>query len=154
METRKLTLSELTVGQTDSIEVDVSIEHVDKFLDVSGDHSPIHVDEVFAKERGLGGRIAHGLLIGSFVSQLIGTRLPGCYGIMQSFEIGFRKPLVPPETIRIKGEIINISSSTGQVTIKVSVVGSLGDLIATAKVKTIVAEGKSRYMSLLEEKVL
>ena len=140
METRKPTLSELTVGQTDSIEVDVSVEHIDKFLDVSGDYSPIHVDEAFAKERGLGGRIAHGLLIGSFVSQLIGNRLPGRYGIMQSFEIGFRKPLVPPETIWIEGEITNISSGTGQVTVKVKVVDRLGDLIATAKVRTIVAD--------------
>lgn len=140
METRKLTLPELTIGQSDKIEVKVSAEHIDRFSDLSGDYSPVHIDSLFAKARGFSGRIAHGLLIGSFISGLIGNRLPGRYGIIQSFEIGFRKPLVPPETIQIEGEIISISSGTGQVTIKVNVTDSRGDLIAAAKVKTIIKD--------------
>ena len=140
MEVSTFTLADLRVGQTERITVDVEHDHIDRFLELSGDHSPIHADETFAQKQGFEGRIAHGLLIGSFISRLIGNRLPGCYGIMQSFKIDFRKPLVPPETIGIVGEITNISVSTGQIRIKVNVVDSTGILIASAQVKTIVKD--------------
>jgi len=132
------TLFDLTMGQTDEIKVDVSLEDIDKFAQISGDYSPIHMDASFAKEQGLKGRIAHGMLIGALVSGFIGTRLPGRYGIMQSMDIGFKNPLVPPDTIQIKGEVVSISESVGQVVIKVTISDSKGVHLAIAKVKSVV----------------
>ena len=140
MEIRKLTLADLTLEQTDKITVDVLVEHIDRFADLSADHSPVHMSNNFAQEQGFSARIAHGLLIGSFISRLIGTRLPGRYGILQSVQIDFRKPLIPPETIEIMGEITSISLSTGQVTMKVTVTDSKGMLITSAQVRTIVKD--------------
>ncbi len=41
-----------------------------QFADVSGDHSPLHLDETYAKTTIFGGRIAHGLLGMSVASGL------------------------------------------------------------------------------------
>ena len=133
-----LELSDLTIGQTDEIRIDVTLDHIDQFAHLSGDHAPVHMNETFAKDRGYSGRIANGLLVGAFISQFIGHRLPGSYGVIQSIDIGFRKPLIPPETIIIKGEILNISQSVGQVVIKVNVVNDQGEKLAIAKVKSVV----------------
>ena len=132
------TISDLTVGQTDEIKIDINSDDVQRFAELSGDYSPIHVDEDFAKGKGFDGRVVHGMLIGSYISQFIGMRLPGRYGVLQSVDIRFRKPLIVPATISIKGEIINISQAVGQVSLKILVVDGLGNLLARANVKCVV----------------
>ena len=53
---------------TDSIKVtDVSIK---KFSSASGDRNPIHLNEKFAKNTIFKSRIAHGMLIASFISSI------------------------------------------------------------------------------------
>ncbi len=132
------TISDLTVGQTDEIKIDINNDDIRRFAELSGDYSPIHVDEDFAKGKGFDGRVVHGMLIGSYISQFIGMKLPGRYGVLQSVDIGFRKPLIVPATISIKGEIINISQAVGQVSLKILVVDGLGNLLARANVKCVV----------------
>ena len=135
---RQYTLDELHVGQWDEIAVEVSVGDIDRFADISGDNAPLHKDESFAREQGFPGRVAHGMLIGALVSGFIGVRLPGRFGVLQSLELGFRKPLIPPETVRIKGEITHISQGVGQVTIKVTALDNTGSVLANAKVRSIV----------------
>lgn len=137
---REFILSDIAVGQTDKISVDVTTNDIDQFAKLSGDYSPVHMDNLFSKESGFADRIAHGMLIGAFISGFIGTRLPGRYGIIMSMEIEFRKPLIPPDTIQIEGKVASISSSVKQVLVKVTVSSSKGFLLATAKVRSIVRE--------------
>jgi acyl-CoA thioesterase FadM len=80
------------------------------------------------------------MLMGAFISRFIGNRLPGRWGVLQSMNIDFRKPLVPPDTIQIEGEITNISKSAGQVTIKMKISDSQDSLLATAVAKSIVRQ--------------
>lgn len=138
IEIRDFALSDLTVGQIDELNVSVSTDDIDQFAKLSGDYSPVHVDNLFAKESGFTSRIAHGMLVGAFISGFIGTRLPGRYGIIQKLEIEFRKPLIPPDNIQIKGEVVDISKSVKQVVVKVTVSSSEGYLLSTAKVRSII----------------
>lgn len=143
-EVKSHTLSSLTVGSTESLKVQVSAEAVATFATLSGDCSPLHVDAGFAVSRGFSGCVAHGMLIGAYVSALVGTQLPGRHGVMQSCELQFRAPLVPPDTLTITGEVINISASTGQLTLRITVKNVAGRLLATAQVKSILrAEGRA-----------
>ena len=142
MEICEFTISDLTVGQSDEINVSVSVDDIDQFAKLSGDCSPVHIDSLFAKASGFTDRIAHGMLIGAYISRFIGTRLPGRYGVIQNMEMDFRKPLVPPDDIHIKGEVVKISQSVKQVVIKVTVSSSEGSLLSTAKVRSII-RGKS-----------
>jgi 3-hydroxybutyryl-CoA dehydratase len=43
-------------------------ELIEKFAQISGDTNPVHLDEEYAKTTRFGGRVVHGLLIGSFIS--------------------------------------------------------------------------------------
>lgn len=135
---RTLRLDQLAVGMRDSLRVDVTTEMVAAFAALSGDQAPLHTDEAFARARGYDGRVAHGLLVGAFVSRLIGTRLPGAGGVMQSVELSFREALVPPASITVEGEVGAISPATGQVKIKISVRTDSGRRIAEGVVRSIV----------------
>ena len=132
------TVSTLSVGHVETLEAQVTPEDVAKFAAISGDVSPLHVDAEYAKGRGFGGCVAHGMLIGAYVSALIGTRLPGKHGIMQSSELTFRAPLVPPDTLTITGEVTNVSEGTGQITIKITVKNLAGRTLTTGVVKSII----------------
>ena len=138
MQINNYNLHDLTVGQSESFEVSVKPEDIEAFSKLSGDHSPIHADEVFAKKKGFEGRVAHGLYVGALISRLIGNQLPGSNGILQNIDIGFRKPLIPPKKVEVKGVISHISESTGQITIDISVTDNNQQIIATAKAKSIV----------------
>jgi 3-hydroxybutyryl-CoA dehydratase len=135
---KELTISDLFIGYKDSIKVELTMEQIDLFAKLSGDFSPIHTDESFAKEQGFTGRVAHGALLCAYVSSLIGNRLPGRFGILYSIELNFQKPVVPPETLNIEGEVIAISTSTGLITTKIKIKNSNDQLLASGRVKTVV----------------
>ena len=138
MPVSQFVLNQLSVGQAKTIRVDVTEKDIDAFSTLSGDVSPIHVDAVSAKQRGFTGRVAHGLLIGAYVSRFIGNELPGANGILREIEFGFKRPLVPPQTIEIEGTITHISEGTGQVTIEFNITDTSKNLITKAKAKTMV----------------
>jgi 3-hydroxybutyryl-CoA dehydratase len=135
---KTLTLDDLPVGYRDAFEVDVTEADVLRFAELSGDHAPLHTDPDFARAQGLGGRVAHGLLLGALVSRLVGMQLPGRYGILQSVELAFRRPVIPPARLRVAGEVTRVSAGTGQVAIAVSITDAAGALVCTAQVKSIV----------------
>jgi 3-hydroxybutyryl-CoA dehydratase len=143
MQINEYTLADLAVGQTERLQVEVLPETVDRFAALSGDHSPVHVDRDYAEQRGFPGRIAHGMLLGAYVSALIGTLLPGKHGLLQSCELEFRRPLVPPDRIDIVGEITGISLGTGQVSMKIIIRSEAGVVLAMGKVKTLVRTADS-----------
>ena len=85
---------------TDSIKVtDASIK---KFSSASGDRNPIHLNEKFAKNTIFKSRIAHGMLIASFISSVIGNKFPGNGTIYVSQDLKFKKPVKINDVVKIK----------------------------------------------------
>lgn len=131
------TLEDLQVGAKESFTVDVTEDDVARFAELSGDHAPLHTDVEFARSQGMQGRVAHGLFLGALVSRLVGMQLPGRYGILQSIECGFRRPVSPPARLIVAGEVTRISTGTGQILIAVSITDGTGGLVCTAQVKSL-----------------
>jgi 3-oxoacyl-[acyl-carrier protein] reductase len=50
---------------------------VDAFAETSGDRNPLHMEDDFARATGFKGRVVHGMLLGSYLSTVIGMHLPG-----------------------------------------------------------------------------
>ena len=98
----KIYFNNLKVNQsyTDSIKVtDLSIK---KFASASGDKNPIHLNENFAKNTIFKTRIAHGMLIASFVSSVIGNKFPGNGTIYVSQTLKFKRPVKINDLVKIK----------------------------------------------------
>ncbi|HNJ09403.1 MAG TPA: MaoC family dehydratase, partial [Plasticicumulans sp.] len=72
-----LYFEDLKVGQTAAFAKTVTETDIVLFAGLTGDNNPVHINEVFASATPFGGRIAHGMLTASFVSTVLGTRLPG-----------------------------------------------------------------------------
>lgn len=83
------------------------------FAGLSGDFNQIHMDAVFAAERGLGGeRLVHGLLGVAFMSGLF-TRTPMGMGMqgqliaMLGLEWRFPRPLRVGDTVHVRAEVVD-----------------------------------------------
>jgi acyl dehydratase len=74
-----------------------------KYAGASGDFNPIHTVEPIAQLAGLGGVIAHGMLIMGFVGQAIGTWFP--VQDLERFKVRFQAMTRPGEAITVKGQI-------------------------------------------------
>jgi 3-hydroxybutyryl-CoA dehydratase len=68
---------DLELGMEASHEKTVSEGDIASFAEVSGDYNPVHMDEDYAAGTFFKSRIAHGMLTASFISTVLGTRLPG-----------------------------------------------------------------------------
>jgi acyl dehydratase len=74
-----------------------------RYAGASGDFNPIHTVVPYAEQAGLGGVIAHGMLIMGFVGQAIGTWFHA--DNLVAFSVRFRAITRPGEKISVRGSI-------------------------------------------------
>lgn len=76
-----------------------------KYAGASGDFNPIHTVVPFAEEAGLGGVIAHGMMIMGFIGQAIGEWFN--VDDLAKFSVRFRRMTKPGEKITVRGSVID-----------------------------------------------
>jgi len=111
------TLAELKEGLSFSFEEFVSTQSVDDFVKLSGDVSPLHVSDEYAKKSGYPGRVVHGVLSMAYISRLIGVHLPGGNSIISNINLKFRNPVIVNSSILITGTIKQVAESVGVVVV-------------------------------------
>jgi 3-hydroxybutyryl-CoA dehydratase len=94
-----LYFEDLKVGQTAAFAKTVTEADIVLFAGITGDNNPVHINEVFASATPFSGRIAHGMLTASFVSTVLGTRLPGPGAIYLSQTLRFKAPVRAGDTV-------------------------------------------------------
>ncbi len=90
---------DLKEGMTDIYGRTVTDADIVMFAGVSGDTNPVHLNHEFAAETMFKGRIAHGILSASFISTVIGTKLPGPGCIYVSQALRFKAPVKAGDTV-------------------------------------------------------
>lgn len=74
-------------------------EDVQRFIEITGDVNPLHLDEEFAARTQFGRRVLHGMLTASIFSTMVGMLLPGTGAIYRSQTIRFLLPVYLDETV-------------------------------------------------------
>jgi 3-hydroxybutyryl-CoA dehydratase len=92
-------IEDFEVGQHASFTKTFTEEDVQRFIEITGDVNPLHVDEAFAAGTPFGRRILHGMLTASIFSTMVGMLLPGTGAIYRSQTIRFLLPVHIDETV-------------------------------------------------------
>jgi 3-hydroxybutyryl-CoA dehydratase len=92
-------IDELKPGMSASFEKTVTERDVELFGEVSGDMNPMHFDEEFARKTIFRGRIAHGVLCLSYISTVLGMKMPGPGTIFMSATSRFKAPVRIGDTV-------------------------------------------------------
>ena len=83
---------------------------IGNFAGLSGDFNPLHTDEVFAQEAGVGGRIAHGPMVLGMAfglgarAGLFDETVLGLLGVQWTFEA----PVRPGDTLRVAIAVLDM----------------------------------------------
>lgn len=110
-------LDELAPDQSASRVFVVTDDAIHAFADVSTDHNPVHVDEAFAKASPFKGRIAHGMLLGAYISATLASDLPGRGSIYVSQTLNFKRAVRPGDEATVIVTIQDINEKSGHVTL-------------------------------------
>jgi acyl dehydratase len=86
-------------GQHVSFRKTFTDEDVRRFIEITGDSNPLHVDDEFAARTQFGRRIVHGMLAASIFSTMVGMLLPGTGAIYRSQTIRFLLPVYLGDTV-------------------------------------------------------
>ncbi len=92
-----------------------------RYAGASGDFNPIHIDEQFAREVGLPGRILHGLWSMAQVARALGPASGEDPSALKSLSVQFRGMGAIGEEIVVSGSVSDVSDS-GVATIKLDAV--------------------------------
>ena len=91
---------------------------VQRFIEITGDTNPLHVDEAFARRTKFGGRIIHGMLTASILSTMVGMLLPGTGAIYRSQSIRFLRPVRIGETVTAHFVVRDVDRAKHRLTIE------------------------------------
>lgn len=115
----------------------VTAEDVEAFAELSGDRHPIHLDDDYARSRGYRGRIAHGMLLGAFVSRVLGMDLPGSAGVTMSQRLEFAGPVYVGDRIEVEVELRHASAELGAAALVTTIRNAAGEAVARGEARSL-----------------
>jgi 3-hydroxybutyryl-CoA dehydratase len=101
-------ITELEIGQSAEITRLVDEAAVQKFAEVSGDFNPLHMDEAYASRSAFRGRIAHGALVASYISCVLGNHLPGPGAVFAGMSMRFERPVRIGDTVICRATVTDV----------------------------------------------
>ena len=126
-------ISELVKGETSRFTKTVSESDVYLYAGVTGDLNPAQINELYAQNTFFKTRIAHGMLLGGFISAVIGTQLPGPGTIYVSQELHFKAPVKFGETVSAVIEVAEIDLERNRAVLKTTCINEHGKLLVDGK---------------------
>ena len=129
-------IDDLKPGMSESFSKTVTERDIQLFGEVSGDVNPVHFDEEFAKTTPFKTRIAHGVLSASYISTILGMKMPGPGTIFMSLSTRFKAPVRIGDTVDATCTVREVNAEKRRVIF--DCVCKVGD--------TVVVEGEAMVM--------
>lgn len=120
----------MKLGDKASFSKTITDADVTIFAGLTGDFNPVHIDSVYAKNTIFKNRIAHGMLGGSLVSAVLGTRLPGPGTIFMEQNLKFKMPVYIGDTLTVEvifKEVLN--SKKGVIKLENQITNQEGSIV-------------------------
>ncbi|MBF0208630.1 MAG: dehydratase [Oligoflexia bacterium] len=136
----ELKIHDIQVGKKESFSMYINEDMMSSFLSTTGDTSPIHVHESYAKDLGFESKVVYGMLTASFYSTLVGVYLPGKYAVLHNIDISFNRPVYVGNRLDVTGEVISKNETFGQIEIRAIIKNDLDQTISKAKIKVGIRE--------------
>ncbi len=129
---------DIKTGMSVEVKSVVTDEMIRLFAKASGDINPIHLDDDFAEKTNFGKRIAHGMLIASFISSAIANELPGHGTVYRSQTLKFKHPAFIGDEITTRIEVADMIERTHTVTLKTKCSNQDGKVLVMGEAVVIV----------------
>lgn len=136
------TIDQIKVGDAAEFGKTVSESDIYLYAGITGDLNPAHINEAYAEKTFFKGRIAHGMLLGGFISNVIAMQLPGPGTIYIKQDLKFLAPARIGDTITARAEVTEVLSEKNRVTLKTACTNQDGTLVVDGE--AVVSPPKAR----------
>ena len=133
---------DIEVGDKSVFRKTVGEADIFAFCGITGDFNPIHVDEEYAKQTRWQGRIAHGLLVASMVTQTLSSLL-GEGAVHVSQEVSFVAPVKIGDSITVVSEVIEKIEDKRRVIVSTVWTNQDGTTVITGKGEVLIPRDKT-----------
>jgi 3-oxoacyl-[acyl-carrier protein] reductase len=136
---------QIKVGQSTEITHTITKDDIRKFTELTGDDNRLHTDADFAAKTSFKKPLAHGMLGASFISTIIGSKLPGDGALWFSQSLEFLLPIRVGDTLRIYAEVIKKDDRSRVIELKTDITNQHRQKVTqgVAKVKVVELEPES-----------
>jgi 3-oxoacyl-[acyl-carrier protein] reductase len=138
--------NEINLGDTAQIIHIITEKDIDKFVDLTGDNNKLHINKDFAEMTEFKNPVVHGMIGASFISTLIGTKLPGDGALWYSQTLDFLRPVRVGDTISVEAIVINKIDKSNAIELKIEIFNQFRQIVTSgiSKVKVIEVETKAK----------
>ena len=123
------TIDDFAPGQRASFTKTFTDDDVQRFVAITGDVNPLHVDDAFAASTRFGGRVLHGMLTASLFSTMVGMFIPGTGAIYRSQTLKFLRPVYVGETVTAHFVIRSVDRVKHRLTIDAWIENASGERV-------------------------
>ena len=131
--------AKIQIGDIAELRHKITQSDIEKFVDLTGDDNKLHVDKEYASTTSFKKPVAHGMLGASFISTIIGTKLPGDGALWFSQNLEFLQPVRVGDELRITAKVIKKIDRTKTIEIQTDIYNQHKQKVTTgiSKVKLV-----------------
>jgi 3-oxoacyl-[acyl-carrier protein] reductase len=129
----------IKVGDTAKLTHTITQQDVKHFVELTGDDNKLHIDASYAETTVYKKTVVHGMLGASFISTVIGTKLPGDGALWFAQSLEFILPVRVGDTITVIAEVMSKHDRDKIVELKTDILNQHQQVVTSglAKVKII-----------------
>tara|TARA_B110000196_G_C20753466_1_gene478750 strand:+ start:118 stop:561 length:444 start_codon:yes stop_codon:yes gene_type:complete len=140
MENKLKNFEKWKIGDKEILKRIIQKKDVDDFAKLTGDYNPLHMDDNFVSKTRFGKPVVHGMLSASFISTIIGTKIPGSGALWISQSLNFLEPVRIGDEITILASIIGKSESQKVLSLDIEIENQHKSKVITGNSKVKVVE--------------
>lgn len=133
----------IKVGDTRTLTRTISEADVRRFVEMTGDDNPLHVDRAYAEATSFRDIVVHGMLGASFISTVIGTQLPGPGALWVAQNLEFLLPVRLGDTLQVTATVTAKHPRDRLLELDTTIVNQSGQTVLSGSGKVKVLEGRA-----------
>ncbi len=136
----------INIGDSAEIKHTITDEDIKKFVDLSGDDNKLHIDKEFASKTSFKKPVAHGMIGASFISTIIGTKIPGDGALWYAQNLEFLLPVRVGDTLTVIATVLKKVDRQNSIELQTDIFNQHKQKVTSgvAKVKIIEEETTSQ----------
>src|SRR5215468_10734594 len=111
----------IAVGQRAARSLTLTVDHVRKFAELTGDHNPLHFDEAFVSKTKFKKLVVQGGLTTGLLHALVAMDMPGPGTVFLSQNWKFTAPVFINDTITAEAEVLSVHPTKPVTQLKIRV---------------------------------
>jgi 3-oxoacyl-[acyl-carrier protein] reductase len=131
--------NDIKLGDKAEILHQITQQDIEKFVELTGDDNKMHTDSEYASTTSFKKPVAHGMLGASFISTIIGTKLPGDGALWYAQSLEFLKPVRIGDKLRITAKVVKKTDRNQTIELQTDIYNQNKEKVTsgTAKIKVV-----------------